>query len=237
MLPLQFSYEIFLFGEERGPKKAAVFVGGITAFRVVLLFVLGLIFVGVTAFLTEKIVDLAQFAQRFLFFLGREITSGHRVLLDSLLVLSGLLLFLEAYLYYKRSKADRPVEEVPEEAKRGRSYRSLFFLGIGWMTISLNQWLFTLTAANLVLVITNAPLGRVLLSLFFLLLASLLILAPFVIYLFKPQSTTAILNRLNGMINSTLSYMVMALMIAGGIYLIWLGARGLLHYAGVSVPI
>ena len=97
--------------------------------------------------------------------------------------------------------------------------------------------MFTLTAANLVLVITNAPLGRVLLSLFFLLLASLLILAPFVIYLFKPQSTTAILNRLNGMINSTLSYMVMALLIAAGLYLIWLGVQGLLHYAGMPVLI
>lgn len=185
-MPWQFAYEILLFGKAGGVKKAAAFVGGITTFRAVLLFVLGLIFVGVTAFITEKIIDIAQFTQSLVFLLGSEITSGHRAFLDSLLVLSGLLLLFEAFLRYRQLKADMPVEDVPAEEQKERSLRSLFFVGIGWMVISVNQWLFTITAANQVLVITNSPSVRVLLSLFFLLLSSLLILLPFVIYLFRP---------------------------------------------------
>ena len=98
------------------------------------------------------------------------------------------------------------------------------------MVISVNQWLFTLTAANQVLVISNDAMDRVLLSLLFLLLASLLIGFPFVIYMVKPQSTVAILNRLNDIVHSSFGYLVMALMVGAGAYLIWLGARGLYNY-------
>lgn len=229
-LPWQIAYEIYLFGEENGLKKATVFAGGITAFRVLLLLVIGPFFVGIAAYLTRTIIVIARFAQSILVLLGHELTSGQREFLDLLLILSGILLLVQAFLYYRGSKAEKSEEEILEEEQKDRSMRSLFLLGLGWTAITLNQWLFTLTGINIILTITRDPLDRVLLSLLFLLLASIFILLPFVIYLIKPQTAHATLERINNFISGSMAYLIIALMIAAGLYLIWIGARGLWNY-------
>lgn len=232
LMPLQFATEVYLFGKPQGPQKAAALVGGITLFRIFLLFVLGILFASLTTALTDVILWAADFAAALLSSLDREIVSGQRAFVDLLLVLSGVLLLVEIPFYYRASKGKAAVSAEQPVDNDGRSTRSYFLMGIGWTAISLNQWLFTLTAVNQILIIRRSIADQAVYSLLYLLLASWMIMLPFFIYLLKPERAGAILERISRWMSESLVYLIMLLMAGGGIYFIWKGGQGLLRFLG-----
>jgi hypothetical protein len=54
--------------------------------------------------------------------------------------------------------------------------------------------------------------------------------AAFIIYLINPQNAFATLERINNFMNDSMGYLIIAGMIAAGLYLIWIGGRGLWNY-------
>lgn len=95
-MPMVFGLEIYTLGDNDGAKKVSSLLGGITSFRLLVSLGVVLLFAGVMAGLSQGLSDIGQFIGSFFSQLGQDITSGHHMVIDLLLIASGVLLIFQA---------------------------------------------------------------------------------------------------------------------------------------------
>ena len=219
-MPLQFGVEIFLLGNDDGLKKTSGLVGGITLFRMLAGVVIALLIAGATAALRQRISGVVDFIRTVVRQFGQDVSSGQYVVLDLLLVIAGVLILILTYRHFRgRSGATHSTNKVISKVQGINAGKILIF-GLTWTAVSLNQWIFTATGVSHILRMPLGPAGRLLAFLLYLLVASLLICLPIVLFVARPESARANLEQVNQWLYGTLGYVVLAGLFVIGLYLI-----------------
>ena len=225
-MPLQFGVEIYLLGGDDGLKKTSGLVGGITLFRVLSAAVTALLFAGALAALRQRISGLAHFIESVLLRFGQDINSGQDLLLDVLLVITGVLLLIYTYRDFRgRSAVNHSTDKIISKIQ-GFSAGKILVFGLTWTAVSLNQWIFTTAGVSQVLRMPIHPLGGLLAFGLYLLVASLMIVLPIVVFVIRPRQARAILEKMNQWLNGALGYVILTGLFVIGLYLIWHGIEG-----------
>lgn len=229
-MPLQFGVEIFLLDSDDGLKKTSGLVGGITLFRMLAAVLVALLFAGASAALRQKISGVVDFIQSVWSQLGQNVSSGQYLVLDSLLVIAGVLILILTYRHFRgRSEATHSTSKVISKVQ-GINTGEILIFGLTWTAVSLNQWIFTATGVSHILRMTPDPAGRLLAFFLYLLVASLLICLPIVLFVIQPESARANVEKVNEWLYGGLGYVVLAGLFVIGLYLVWHGIEGLRNF-------
>jgi hypothetical protein len=229
-MPLQFGVEIFLLDSDDGLKKTSGLVGGITLFRMLAAVLVALLFAGASAALRQKVSGVVDFIQSVWSQLGQDVSTRQYVVLDLLLVIAGVLILILTYRHFRsRSQATHSTSRVISKVQ-GINTGEILIFGLTWTAVSLNQWIFTAAGVSHILRMTPVPAGRLLAVFLYLLVASLLICLPIVLFVIQPESARANLEKVNQWLYGTLGYVVLAGLFVIGLYLIWHGAEGLRNF-------
>ena len=226
-MPLQFGVEIFLLGSVDGLKKTFSLVGGITLFRLLAAVVAVLLVAGASAALGQSISGLAHFMQSVLSQFGQDINSGQYLLLDLLLVISGVMLLIHTYPHFRsRSMISHSTDKIISRVQGINAGKILIF-GLTWTAVSLNQWIFTAAGVSQILRMPSHPVRRLLAFCLYLLVASLMIALPIAVFVIRPKQARASLEMMDKWLNGALGYVILAVLVVIGLFLIWRGAAGL----------
>ncbi len=230
-LPLQFGLEIALLGKSNGLRKSSSLVGGITLFRIFLLVAIGLIFTGLLEKISTFLADISAAASTTLHQLHLAVTSGQHVIFDGLLIAAGVMLCLRAYGHWRNRTQTKDAKESDSSFSErfGDSPGGLLTLGFAWVAVSLNQWLFTTAALGHILSLSEHA-TRFLATCLFLLMASLMLLLPIVLYLIGPGKAEVVLEKVNSWLNEAMPIVVIVVLFAIGLYFIIDGIVGLMNY-------
>ena len=229
-LPLQFGAEISLLGKDGGPKKATSLVTGITLQRILVVVLVVVVFAGATAALTEGIQSITDFLSKTLTNFGRNVTSGQHMLLDGLLILAGIVLLIHGYRMLRGGPEANQTSDKDKKKVHASGTVELVLFGLVWMVTSPNQWILMTTGTSQIMALETSGLVRFLVFIMFLLLSSLMIILPIVVYLIRPDKAGDYMAKVNKWINGALRYVVIAGFVLIGLYLILKGAGGLVNH-------
>lgn len=229
-LPLQFGAEISLLANDDGVKRASGLVGGITLFRILVGVVIALLFAGEIAVLTQGLQIIGDFIGTMLSNFGQDVTSGQHVLLDTLLIVAGILLLIQAYHSLRGGpEANQTSKDDKKKVHEGGAVGLILF-GLVWAAASVNQWIFVTSGVAQILALPIQRLSKQIVFVLFLILASLMIILPILIVLIRPKKANADLDKINGWINGALRYVIIVGLFVIGLFLVWKGVDGLVHF-------
>jgi len=111
----------------------------------------------------------------------------------------------------------------------GDSPAGLLALGFAWAAVSLNQWLFTTAALGQILSLSEHG-TRLLATFLFLVIASLMLLLPIMLYLIGPGKAQAVLEKVDYWLKEAMPIVVIVVLFAIGLYFILDGIVGVMNY-------
>ena len=240
-MPLVFSMEIYVLGADDGVKKVSSLIGGITIFRLLITVLVVLLFMGMMAFLTEGLSDIGQFLGSLLSRADEDVTSGQHLFMDLLLVAAGIALFVQAIRHVRGgSRADQTSEsggstgdqtaDSGSSKAMGLGVAGMIGMGIMMTATNVQQWVLISAGVNQILRVQLYHWSGVLAFLLFLVISTSLVLVPLALFLFRPEKAGAALGRLDGWINGSMRYVVAGILCLIGLYLIWKGGIGVMHF-------
>jgi threonine/homoserine/homoserine lactone efflux protein len=229
-MPLVFSLEIYVLGADDGVKKASSLLGGITLFRLLITLLVVLLFAGVMASLSQGLSDIGQVLGSLISQINKDITSGHHLIIDLLLVAAGLSLFVQAIRHLRRGSNVTEASGTDSSKAMEVGVGGMIGMGIMMTATNVQQWLLISAGVNQILRASLYPWIGLLAYLFFLLLATSLILLPLAIFLIRPQKAGARLAKVDGWINGSMRYVVAGILFLIGFYLIWKGGEGVVRF-------
>lgn len=231
-MPLQFGLEIVLLGTRDGLKKCAGLISGINLFRILLLSGLAFIFTGFIARIGDLLAGVSDVLKRVLNQLGLDITSGQHVIFDVLLIAAGVMLWIQIVRHLRnRGQPKQPPKSDPSTAKHeAYSPTRMILFGLAWTAVSINQWLFTTAAAGQILSLSEHLVVRLLAVLLFLVLGSLMLLLPVIIYLVRPEKAQANLEKIDNWLNEAMPIAVLVILFAIGLYFVISGTTGVMSF-------
>ena len=231
-LPLQFGLEIALLGKSDGLKKSFSLISGITLFRILILVAIGLVFTGLLELISTFLADISTAVSTTLHQLHLAVTSGQHVIFDGLLIAAGVMLCFRAYNHWRnRTQTEDAKESHPSFSERfGESPGGLLALGLVWAAVSLNQWLFTPAALGEILSLSDHA-TRLLATLLFLIMASLMVLLPIMLYLIGPGKAQSVLGKVDNWLSEAMPIVVIVILFAIGLYFILDGIVGVMNFS------
>ena len=228
-LPWQFSAEILILRKERGLGRAAAFTGGITLWRFLIGLILAFVLAGGIAIANNGFGSVFDFIGAGFESAIERVEGRQGPVLDVLLILCGIMLVVRMI----RSWMGEPDPDAPPPKILGTldsiGARAAFGFGLAWMAVSVAQWTFLLAGVQQILSFDGGILLKLAAYLLFLAVASLLILAPIVLYAIQPAKAQARLVAMEKKVDSGMRYIGILLQGGIGLFLIW---RGLLHLSG-----
>ena len=229
-LPLQFGLEIALLGSDDGLKKGTGLIGGISLFRIAVLVGIGLIFTGLLAKMSTLLSNVSTAIASTINQLHLSVRSGQHVLFDVLIIAFGVILLVQATHHWRnRKQTEDAKDSTPSFVKRFEdSTGGLLALGFAWTALSLNQWLFTTAALGQILSL-SAHAMRFLAAFLFLLIGSLMLLLPILLYLFRPEKAQTILGKVDHWLNEAMPIVVIVVLAAIGLFFIIDGGWGMMN--------
>ena len=229
-LPLQFGLEIALLGKSDGLKKSSSLIGGITLFRILLLVAIGLIFTGLLEKISTFLANISAAVSTTLHQLHLAVTSGQHVIFDGLLIAAGVALWIRAYHHWRNRTQTKDAKESDTSfSKRfGDSPAGLLALGLAWAAVSLNQWLFTTAALGHILSLSGHA-TRLLAACLFLVIASLMLLLPIMLYLIGPGKAQVVLEKVDSWLKEAMPIVIIVVLFAIGLYFILDGIVGVMN--------
>ena len=106
----------------------------------------------------------------------------------------------------------------------------MILFGLAWTAVSINQWLFTTAAAGQILSLSEHLVVRLLAVLLFLVLGSLMLLLPVIIYLVRPEKAQANLEKIDNWLNEAMPIAVLVILFAIGLYFVISGTTGVMSF-------
>ena len=232
-MPLIFSMEIYVLGADDGAKKVSSLLGGVTLFRLLVTLLAVLLFAGMMASFRQELSDIGQFLGSLLSRVNEDITSGHHLFIDLLLVAAGVSLIVQAIRHLSGgAKADQ-TDDGGDSKAMDVGIAGMVGMGIMMTATNVQQWLLVSAGVNQILRTELYHWSGLLAFLLFLLLATSFILVPIGLYLVSPDKAGIYLQRLNGWINGSMRYVIAGLLALVGLYLIWKGGVGFLNFLSV----
>lgn len=205
VLPAWIVMTLFLLRSERGVWKAAAFVAGATAVRLLQGVIFGFVF--------EAADD------------GGGETG---IIAATLLLIAGIAMLITAVKKWR--KEEDPDAPPPKwlAMLQGLSVAKALGFGVLLMALALKQWVFTLSA---IAIIEQAAIGltaSVLAFLVFVVGAQLLVAAPIVAYAIAPGATGRMLDTAQGWLTRYERVILTAVSFVFGLWFLWKGITGLL---------
>ena len=111
----------------------------------------------------------------------------------------------------------------------GDSPAGLLTLGLVWAAVSLNQWLFTTAALGEILSLSEHA-TRLLATILFLVMASLMLLLPIMLYLIGPGKAQDFLEKVDNWLSEAMPIVVILILFAIGFYFIIDGIVGVMNF-------
>ena len=237
-MPLVFSMEIYVLGADDGVKKVSSLIGGITVFRLLITVLVVLLFMGMMASLTEGLSDIGQFLGSLLARADEDVTSGQHLFVDLLLVAAGVALFVQAIRHLRKSSnsqqtSDSGAQQTSDSGdSKAMGLGIAGMIGMGMMMTATNvqQWVLISAGVNQILRVELYHWSGVLAFLLFLVISTSLVLVPLALYLIWPEKAGTALGRMDRWINGSMSYVAAAILCLIGLYLIWKGGIGVMHF-------
>jgi hypothetical protein len=229
-MPLVFSLEIYVLGTDDGVKKVSSLLGGITGFRLLITFLVVLLFAGVMASLSQGLSSVGQFLGSLLSQVNKDITSGHHLFIDLLLVVAGVSLFVQAIRHLRRGSNAKQASDSDSSQAMEVGVGGMIGMGITMTATNAQQWVLISAGVNQILRAPLQPWIGLLAYLIFMLLATSLILLPLALFLIRPQQASAALAKVDGWINGSMRYVVAGILCMIGLYLIWKGSEGVVRF-------
>jgi threonine/homoserine/homoserine lactone efflux protein len=199
---------LLLKSPQQGLLKALLFVAGMTATRLVLGVVFGLIF------------DLGD---------STDAEDGGGMVVSTLLLVLGILLLVAAFKKWnKEADPDEPPPKWLAAADQATILQSFLF-GAALPLLSPKQWVFLLSALS---AIDYAQLGQpasTVAFLVFILLAQSLLLIPILVRILLPQRSAAYLEATSAWLELNNRSIVIAVSLVFGVFFFYQGASGLLQ--------
>lgn len=154
----------------------------------------------------------------------------HSVVLYTLLFVLGIVLLIAAYEQWRRSSV--PQDTMPKWLERINriSVAEAFGIGVGQTLVSVNLWVFTLSALAL---IASADLGLQTAALTFLLftiLVELPVLVPILIRILLPKRSEAVLQSISGWIGQHQHVVLLVVAVVLGFFFLAKGVEGFVTY-------
>ena len=219
-MPLVFSMEIYVLGGDDGAKKVTSLLGGVTLFRLLVTLFVALLFIGMMASFTQALSDVGQFFRSLFSTVDSDITSGHHLILDLLLIAAGISLIVQAIRHLRGgSKAD-PSGSSGDSKAMDVGIAGMLSMGIMMTATNVQQWLLISAGVNQILRVQLYHWSGLLAFLLFMVVATSLILLPLVLVLVSPDKAGVYLKRVNGWINGSMKYVVAAFI--GLVFQSWL---------------
>ena len=162
--------------------------------------------------------------------LGTGITSGHHLFIDLLLVAAAILVLIQAVRLVRGATSAKQSSDSDDSKVFAVGATGMLGLGLLMSATNLNQWVFTSAAVNQILRMQGDHVGRLLAFAVFLLLASVMVGLPLILYLWRPQKAHAYLEKVDEWINGSMRYVVTGILVLIGLYLSWQGGRGVMNY-------
>lgn len=239
-MPMVYGLQVYTLGEDDGTKKVSSLLGGITSFRLLVSLGVVLLFAGVMAGLSQGLSDIGRFVSSLFSQLGQGITSGHHLVIDLLLIASGIVLIVQAFrrirgkpdLASAPGKSNQSSDSSKSDDAKAVSVGIVGMLGLGLMmsATNVNQWLFVSTAVNQILRMQAEPWTQLMAFLLFFGIATVLIAIPLLLVLIRPQAAQGDLKRLNVWINGSIRYVVAGILGLIGLYFILQGGEGFVNF-------
>lgn len=228
-LPWQFSAEVLILRKERGLGRAAAFAGGITIWRFLMGLVLAFVFAGGLAVASNGPGTIMEFIRNGFESGVERVENRQGPILDILLILAGLILVVRTIrIGMGEPDPDAPPPKILKTLD-SIGARAAFGFGVVWMALSVAQWMFLVAGVQQILNFDGGAPTKLAAYVLFMAVASLLILAPIVLYAIQPAKAQARLAAMETKVDVGMRYIGVFLQGGIGIYLIW---RGLLHLSG-----
>ena len=229
-MPLVFSMEIYVLGADDGVKKVSSLLGGITIFRLLITVLVVLLFLGMMASLTEGLSNIGQFLGSLLSRTDKDVTSGQHLFLDLLLIAAGVALFVQAIRHVRGSSKTKQTSDSGDSKAMGLGIAGMIGMGVMMTATNVQQWVLISAGVNQILRVQLYHWSGILAFLLFMLISTSLVLVPLALFLLKPEKAGAVLGRMDGWINGSMSYVVAGILCLIGLYLVWKGGIGVMHF-------
>jgi putative Mn2+ efflux pump MntP len=208
LVPLYPIVVLLLLQSQGGLRKATAFIFGAVAVRLAQGILFGLVFAAATEAYPEY---------------------GPKIIASTLLVVIGILLLIAAFKKWR--KQDDPDEPPPRwmAAVTGLSALRAVAAGALLIAISVKQWVFTLTAID---VIAGAKLGTaagVAVYLIYTLATQVLVLLPILAYAVAPQQSARPLKAAQAWLERNNRVIMIAVSLFFGVYFLYKGIGGLIR--------
>lgn len=205
---------LLLLQSERGLSKAAVFVAGAVAARLVQGVIFGLVFV--------PAVDA-------------ESAAGLTIIGPTLLTLVGILLLVMGVKKWRKGGSDEDGQEPPAWMSALTGMSTLKAAGSGALLILLavKQWVFTLSAISVIEEAQPGVPAGIALYLFYTLATQLLVLPPLLAFAVAPDKSAAPLRAAQGWLQRHNRVIVMVVSLVFGVFFLYRGITGLLAFRGM----
>ena len=231
-MPIQFGMEMVYLDEDDGLKKSGGFISGITLFRVLVIILTGMLFPAILDQISRLFENISDWTASMLHGLKADLVSGEHFLFDVLMIVAGIVLWIEVVQRLRKRKQGKPSrEKESDKAKENpKGLIGLILLGFTWTAVSINQWIFTTAAIGKILAISPARTIRFVVSILFILLASLIVLMPLLLYLIRPKSAQTNIAKVDNWFGGAMPTIVTGFIGAVGLYFILSGLTGWLNF-------